>query len=139
MGGIGQAPTGVRRVGAATSTAKVAPAADVAVAVLDTGVDLSHTDLNVVHGTNCINTAALANDGHGHGSHCAGERRRPNCACVHTCSMPACARSAKLLWGPEQVWRRLQQACCKLAVVRQLRMPCVCTLHSWGCCYHRAP
>lgn len=64
-------PTGVRRVGA-VGTTTAAPAADVAVAVLDTGVSLKHPDLNVLAGANCITGNALPDDRNGHGSHCAG-------------------------------------------------------------------
>ncbi len=42
-------PPGIRRVGAASGS-NVAPAADVSVAVLDSGVFLSHPDLNVQAG-----------------------------------------------------------------------------------------
>ena len=63
--------TGVRRIGGGTKSAT-----GVAVAVLDTGVDLSHPDLSALVGTNCVGGAnrrltAVA-DGHGHGTHVAG-------------------------------------------------------------------
>jgi subtilisin family serine protease len=64
-------PSGVARMGGATSTVAHG-AAGVAVAVIDTGVDLSHPDLNVTSGTNCITPGASANDDHGHGTHVAG-------------------------------------------------------------------
>lgn len=63
------APTGVRRIGAGTS------AASVAVAVIDTGVDLHHPALNAASGTNCIagrRRTSPAQDDHGHGTHVAG-------------------------------------------------------------------
>src|SRR3989442_3229787 len=65
------APTGVRRIGAATTTT-VRQASTVGVAVIDTGIDLKHPDLNAVSGTNCIKPGQPAQDDHGHGSHVAG-------------------------------------------------------------------
>ena len=65
------APTGVRRIGAATTT--TAREASVAsVAIIDTGIDLTHPDLNAVNGTNCIRTSSTAQDDNGHGTHVAG-------------------------------------------------------------------
>jgi subtilisin family serine protease len=64
-------PPGVRRARAATP-ALVSPAADAPVAVLDTGLDLAHTDLNAVSGVNCIRPSASAQDDNGHGTHVAG-------------------------------------------------------------------
>jgi subtilisin family serine protease len=63
--------TGVRRIGGG------AKAADgVAVAVLDTGIDLGHPDLVALAGTNCVGGATrrptAVSDGHGHGTHVAG-------------------------------------------------------------------
>ncbi|MFL5887232.1 MAG: S8 family peptidase, partial [Thermoleophilaceae bacterium] len=65
------APTGVRRIGAAT-TSTVHQPANVSVAVIDTGADLSHPDLNVTSGTNCVSPGSSAQDDNGHGTHVAG-------------------------------------------------------------------
>lgn len=61
-------PTGVRRIGGG------AAAASVAVAVIDTGIDLRHPALNATSGTNCIpgRRRSPAQDDHGHGTHVAG-------------------------------------------------------------------
>ncbi len=64
-------PTGVRRI--ATSTAK---GLGINVAIIDTGIDLTHPDLagNILNGgVNCSNTRAKnAADDNGHGSHVSG-------------------------------------------------------------------
>jgi len=65
------APTGVRRIEAATTTT-AHQASNVNVAVIDTGVYLAHPDLNVVSGKNCVRTNRNANDDNGHGTHVAG-------------------------------------------------------------------
>lgn len=71
-------PTGVARIGAASaSSAQASSASSSAVAVIDTGVDLDHADLNVAHsptrsGTNCISSGAAPDDNNGHGTHVAG-------------------------------------------------------------------
>ncbi|HSA49023.1 MAG TPA: S8 family serine peptidase, partial [Yinghuangia sp.] len=71
-------PTGINRANAdASPTAKINGAderVDVDVAVIDTGVDLSHPDINVYRAgaKNCSVGAINANDLHGHGSHVAG-------------------------------------------------------------------
>jgi subtilisin len=66
-------PTGVRRIDAATA-ADAHQASTAAVAVIDTGVDLTHPDLNAVSGKNCTTNRkqALAADDNGHGTHVAG-------------------------------------------------------------------
>ena len=64
-------PPGVRRIGAATATT-VRQAADGAVAVIDTGIDLDHPDLNAQAGKNCVDAAGSADDDNGHGTHVAG-------------------------------------------------------------------
>ena len=66
-----QVPIGVRRIGAATSTT-VEHSSGIGVAVLDSGVDLTHPDLNVANGTNCVTPGAPADDDNGHGTHVAG-------------------------------------------------------------------
>jgi uncharacterized repeat protein (TIGR01451 family) len=64
------APPGVRRIGAATTTT-VREASTANVAVIDSGVDLAHPDLNAVNGKNCIGSGT-ARDDNGHGTHVAG-------------------------------------------------------------------
>ena len=70
-------PTGINRVDAELSpTARingVDERVNVDVAVLDTGVDLDHPDLNVfTAGARNCSTGRSADDGNGHGSHVAG-------------------------------------------------------------------
>ena len=67
------APTGVRRIGAASAT-EAHQASNAAAAVIDTGVDLTHPDLNAVSGKNCTmpKKTAPARDDNGHGTHVAG-------------------------------------------------------------------
>ena len=69
-------PTGVRRMGAsidALHQTAVSKGTGVGVAVIDTGVDLTHPDLTPVqNGTSCISGTPNANDDQGHGSHVAG-------------------------------------------------------------------
>jgi subtilisin len=71
-------PTGINRSNAdASPTARingVDERVDVDVAVIDTGVDLSHPDLNVYRSgaKNCSLLSLNANDGNGHGTHVAG-------------------------------------------------------------------
>lgn len=69
------APTGVRRTEAATqspSATTVRQAGNSGVAVLDTGIDLDHPDLNAVDGENCVSPGSSSDDDNGHGSHAAG-------------------------------------------------------------------
>ena len=70
-------PTGVARIGGRTSaTARidgVDERVDADVAVVDTGIDPSHPDLNVVGGVNCSTADRTAwQDANGHGTHVAG-------------------------------------------------------------------
>jgi subtilisin len=64
-------PTGIRRIGA---DASVSNGAGVTVAVIDTGIDLSHPDLsaNIVADKSCITGKRTGNDDNGHGTHVAG-------------------------------------------------------------------
>lgn len=71
-------PTGINRIDAEVSPTANINGSDervnVDVAVIDTGVDLTHPDLNVnqAGGTNCVTSFLSANDDNGHGSHVSG-------------------------------------------------------------------
>jgi subtilisin len=75
---VQQRPTGINRVNAdASPTARINgrdQRVRVDVAVVDTGVDLNHPDLNVFRGgaRNCVAPGRSAEDRNGHGSHVAG-------------------------------------------------------------------
>ena len=64
-------PTGISRVNASANTNK---GTGVGVAVIDTGIDLTHPDLqaNIVANKSCIRGKKTGNDDNGHGSHVAG-------------------------------------------------------------------
>jgi subtilisin family serine protease len=66
-------PTGVRRIGgpsSSTASGDGTGSVNADIAVLDTGIDSDHPDLNVAGGVNCIGTTY--EDGNGHGTHVAG-------------------------------------------------------------------
>ena len=68
-------PAGIDRVGADDSSAASGDgrgAVDVDIAVLDTGIDAKHRDLNVAGGVNCIQGNNSYLDLNGHGTHVAG-------------------------------------------------------------------
>jgi len=69
--GNDSAPSGVRRILAGSATT-ARQASGTNVAVIDTGIDLTHPDLNAVDGTNCISPGSPADDDDGHGTHVAG-------------------------------------------------------------------
>jgi subtilisin family serine protease len=64
------APTGVRRIGAATTTT-AHTVSRARVAVIDTGIQLGHPDLNASNGKNCV-SSGKAMDDNGHGTHVSG-------------------------------------------------------------------
>jgi subtilisin family serine protease len=70
-------PTGVRRIYASSNGIAnidgVDDRVDADIAIVDTGVDATHPDLNVVGGINCSTSNPAAwRDVHGHGTHVAG-------------------------------------------------------------------
>ena len=68
-------PTGVDRIDGELSSTKAGDgvgAVNVPVAVIDTGIDTSHRDLNVKGGKDCTLGGLSYNDANGHGSHVAG-------------------------------------------------------------------
>ena len=70
-------PTGIERIGTLTNDTASIDGVDnplpIDVAVIDTGVDTSHPDLNVAGGYNCTNSqTGNYRDGAGHGTHVAG-------------------------------------------------------------------
>jgi subtilisin family serine protease len=67
-------PTGIDRIDADLSSTRSGDGAGsvpVNVAVIDTGIDLSHPDLGVVGGKDCTGSGSYG-DGNGHGTHVAG-------------------------------------------------------------------
>jgi subtilisin family serine protease len=67
-------PTGINRVDgelSSTVSGNGSGSVNVDVAILDTGIQTNHPDLNVVGGRNC-STGSSYSDGHGHGTHVAG-------------------------------------------------------------------
>lgn len=70
-------PAGIDRIqGDQNSTANIDgtdDAMDVDIAIIDTGIDLDHPDLDVLAGKDCIDDGkSTTNDDHGHGTHVAG-------------------------------------------------------------------
>ncbi|MEA2192737.1 MAG: in [Solirubrobacteraceae bacterium] len=67
-------PTGINRIDgelSSTVSGNGSGAVNADIAIIDTGIDLTHPDLNVVGGVNCSNGRSYA-DGNGHGTHTAG-------------------------------------------------------------------
>ena len=83
-------PTGVERINADHSTTA---AGDIDIAIIDTGIDTKHPDLNVVSHARCTGTGANK-DQNGHGTHVAGTAA----ALDNNIGVVGVAPSAKL-WG----------------------------------------
>jgi subtilisin len=67
-------PTGIDRIDgevSSTQSGNGSGAVNINVAVLDTGIDVDHPDLNVVGGMSCTDSAFF-DDGNGHGTHVSG-------------------------------------------------------------------
>jgi len=62
-------PTGVDRIDAELNSNTVS---GIKVAIIDTGIDLDHPDLNVVGNVNFVNEKKSGDDDNGHGTHVAG-------------------------------------------------------------------
>lgn len=68
-------PTGVRRIGCTNNAAWIASSVtpiNADIAIIDTGIDLTHPDLNVYANTTFVTGTTTGNDDNGHGTHCAG-------------------------------------------------------------------
>ena len=67
-------PWGIKRIGAPDAWSAPASGVGIRLAILDTGIDGSHDDLeaHVVAGTNTVDATSPLWDGHGHGTHVAG-------------------------------------------------------------------
>lgn len=63
-------PTGIDRIDAELNTTP--RPVNVNIAIIDTGIDLDHPDLNVVQNVSFVKGAKTGDDDNGHGSHCAG-------------------------------------------------------------------
>lgn len=81
-------PAGVRRIGAG-AVAKAREASTANVAVIDSGVDLSHPDLNTADGVNCVAPGTPARDQDGHGTTSRARSRRATTAAASWASPPA--------------------------------------------------
>ncbi|MDA1278238.1 MAG: S8 family peptidase [Verrucomicrobia bacterium] len=65
-------PFGIDRIDASANPKFMASPVNVDVAVIDTGIDLSHPDLNVYKNVSFVRRVKTGNDDNGHGTHVAG-------------------------------------------------------------------
>ncbi len=111
-------PRGVLRIGAATGS-MAATASDVAVAVIDTGVDTTHPDLNVdLPGYNAIaqSESVSVADGSGHGTHVAGVVAAKNNAGIGVVGVAPGTRiiPVKVRIRVWQLLLALKDTCCRI-------------------------
>lgn len=68
-----EVPNGISRIdGRLSQTAKTPGGVDVDIAVIDTGINMKHSDLNVVSNVSFVDGTSTGDDDNGHGSHVAG-------------------------------------------------------------------
>ena len=70
-------PAGINRIDAELNATVIAArtagtGVNVDIAIIDTGIDLTHPDLNVVKDVSFVKGTRTGNDDNGHGTHCAG-------------------------------------------------------------------
>ena len=65
-------PYGIDRIEASTNPKFLTSPVDVDVAIIDTGIELNHPDLNVYRNVSFVRGARTGNDDHFHGTHVAG-------------------------------------------------------------------
>ena len=65
-------PYGIHRIEASTNPKFLTSPVDVDVAIIDTGIELNHPDLNVFKNVSFVRGARTGNDDHFHGTHVAG-------------------------------------------------------------------
>ncbi len=70
-------PAGINRIDAELNATVIAArtavsGVNVDIAIIDTGIDLTHPELNVINNVSFVKGTRTGNDDNGHGSHCAG-------------------------------------------------------------------
>jgi thermitase len=112
---------GLARIQASQAWAMASPQRTVYIAIIDTGVDANHPDLSQrmrrysngsVYGYNTQLNNANTNDYHGHGTHCAGNRRCARQQRRRDCGRGRrCARADNARQGAERSGLRHDERC----------------------------